>query len=241
MTLVRTGALLFTFGGTLFYTLSAVAVRICFRKEVDEPTLRARFLQTASTLPLLLTTMLTSVGLLTAVHCPLPHGERCPLPFPHLCLHSYPWVRLVPALHLLEPLCVALLLIGALGYVSAMIAAHMLPLPGASVICGVRLPRGLKGQSLRLVASHEAAHVMRGDPLASAFVDLGKALFFWLPPARWLSSTWRNYAEQAASQGATRVKASLSQNLVSSSFFLFALLLSPTFHCAAEALLGLWP
>lgn len=243
MRTLGTTALLFLSGGALLYSLAFASAQALPRhRQGDDPALEAALLAQASILPLVLSAGLTIVGMLTAYHCPFAHlppdTERCPLPFPHICLHSRPLVALVPLLRRLEVPAFCLLSVGMVGYAAALFAAHLLPLPRASALFGMALTTApsLPEKALR----HEIAHLARLDHVASAFVELGRALFFWLPPARALAVAWRRAVERAASKEAVKCNFKPRALLSAASVTVMALFL-PTFHCAAEALLGLWP
>ena len=236
--------MLFTAGGLLLYPLTYVVALKLMRR--TDPATESELLLEASVLPPLLSVAITAVGTATAYHCPfarLPHhAGSCPIPFPHLCLHSKPFSSLLPLLRWMEKPSLLLLSVGVLGYLVALVVAHFLPLPKASALLGVTIPEGLCIASSRRIVGHEATHLLRRDHLASAAVELGRALFFWLPPARWLALAWRRAVEEAASKGEVHGRAGLAPQL---SLLIIstvtALFLLPTFHCAAEALLDLWP
>ena len=241
-----TVALLFTMGGTLLYPLFFAYALASRGRTGGDPAVESALLLKASVLPLVLSAAVTAVGTATVYHCPLarlPHpAGSCPIPLPHLCIRSKSFSFLLPLLRWLEKPSLLLLAVGALGYLAALVAAHLLPLPKTSALLGTALPAGLNPASVERALGHEAAHLLRRDHLASAAVELGRALFFWLPPARWLALAWRRAAEEAASEKRLhgRIEPVLCLLLLAVSATA-AFLLLPTFHCAAEALLNLQP
>jgi len=238
-------ALLFLAAGLPLYLLSFALSRILSRRLGKDHGTKALLLMAASVLPPPLAALVVAAGMGTAFFCPfcaLPHASGpCPLPLPHFCLHSSPLLRLLPLVKLLGLPSLLLLILGVAGYAAATVAAHLfLPLPRASALFGVAMPDGLPPALAKKALRHEAIHLARKDHLASLLVELGRALFFWLPPARSIALAWRGAVEEAASGGVVGGRLGPSAALGACSLIL-ALTMLPSFHCAAEALLGLWP